>query len=270
MAAVAGDDALTAPGNLRTGSIHPEDSTVLNKTTGELINITYTTPGNPLDGGFAEDAVTPFAALNIEDMDDTIGYDGAKAATLKAAMASGSKAVDSAGVKWDALDEMVNMTFGRAMQRALSPDALATNPFAADVQEEEKAKKARATELRHLTELPLPVLEACLARFVMEELAELEQVKQEFDVRQELIEQLLGGKRSVRLNLEAPAAEGNAAAGAVEADAIAEAEVGPTEPEIPEELSEEYDPSEALKRNDTLHRKSWSVTFYREFVDVGR
>ena len=44
----------------------------------------------------------------------------------------------------------------------------------------QKEQQARETEVRHLIELPLPVLEACLKRFTVEEEADVNRLKREY------------------------------------------------------------------------------------------
>lgn len=64
-------------------------------------------------------------------------------------------------------------------QSIFTPEALAANPFGADMIAAQKEQQARETEVRHLIELPLPVLEACLKRFTVEEEADVNRLKRE-------------------------------------------------------------------------------------------
>ena len=65
-------------------------------------------------------------------------------------------------------------------QSIFTPEALAANPFGADMIAAQKEQQARETEVRHLIELPLPVLEACLKRFTVEEEADVNRLKREY------------------------------------------------------------------------------------------
>eukprot|EP00729_Bicosta_minor_P001025 gene1025-7730_t len=90
---------------------------------------------------------------------------------------------------------MCQNTFERSIGVLFTPEALAANPFAPDIikvaEGRKKEKQMREAEVRHLIELPLPVLEACLKRFTAEEELDVDRLKREYQEREALIENLL-------------------------------------------------------------------------------
>ena len=171
---------------------------------------------------------------------------------------------------------MCQNTFERSIGVLFTPEALAANPFAPDIikvaEGRKKEKQMREAEVRHLIELPLPVLEACLKRFTAEEELDVDRLKREYQEREALIENLLSEKRAARSSADETAAAAAAAVAAAgeAADSVQEEIVegvinsssssssGSSSPHAMSQVDGQAGDLQRL-RNMTRRRRSWSA-----------